>query len=121
MMTQNDLEAVCGGLANYIGAIQSVVDLDGFDKNRYVVGVLMDEAVKASQVTPNSQYCSPYILNPMFSTVQNVLKQQIQMLGLQEQTEETKRRIVRYKAIVQEFDNLIEISMKEPQVKGAVA
>lgn len=120
-MTQNDIDAIRGGLANYIGALQGIVDSEGIEKNQFVVGVLVDEIVKTSQTDPKSPYCDPYILVPMFSAMQGVLIQQMQVMQHRMKTEdgdekeELEHRIVRYKAMNAELDYLMEKSLAEAQ------
>ena len=109
-MTQNELDIIRGGLANYIGAIQGAVDAKGLEKNQYVVSVMMDEILKIAQVDINSPYCDPFILVPVFNAVEGVLIQQIQVMQRGEQTEDIKHRIVRYQAMIEEFNHLIEKS-----------
>lgn len=112
-MTQNELDIIRGGLANYIGAIQGAVDAKGLEKNQYVVSVMMDEILKIAQVDINSPYCDPFILVPVFNAVEGVLIQQIQVMQRGEQTEDIKHRIVRYQAMIEEFNHLIEKSMTQ--------
>ena len=114
-MTQNELDIIRGGLANYIGAIQGAVDAKGLEKNQYVVSVMMDEILKIAQVDINSPYCDPFILVPVFNAVEGVLIQQIQVMQRGEQTEDIKHRIVRYQAMIEEFNHLIEKSMEAAQ------
>lgn len=112
-MTQNELDIIRGGLANYIGAIQGAVDAKGLEKNQYVVSVMMDEILKIAQVDINSPYCDPFILVPVFNAVEGVLIQQIQVMQRGEQTEDVKHRIIRYQAMIEEFNHLIEKSMTQ--------
>lgn len=114
-LSQNDLDLIKSGFVQYIGAIQSIIDENGLEKNQTIVDILMDEVIKISQVEPNSFYCSPYILAPMFSRMEGVLIQQIQVMSQQEQTEEIKHRIVRYKAMIQELNYMMEKSLVEVQ------
>lgn len=114
-LSQNDLDLIKSGFVQYIGAIQGIIDEKGLEKNQTIVDILMDEVIKISQVKPNSFYCSPYILAPMFSRMEGVLIQQIQIMERQEQTEEVKHRIVRYKAMIQELNYLMEKSLAEVQ------
>lgn len=118
-MTQNDLDAIRGGLANYVGALQDVVDLDGVEKNQYIASVLMDELLDVAKTEENNPYCSPFVLVPLFNGMQGVLMQQIQRIKQDSSTEkEPAARIKRYNAMINELNHLMEFGMSQKK-KGA--
>lgn len=112
-MTQNDLDAIRGGLANYIGALQQVVDLNGWEKNQYVVSVLMDEIIhEIAAVNEDNGYCEPFILVPVFNAMQGILMQQIVRIQNDPSTEDDpESRIARYQAMINELTHLAEYAM----------
>ena len=118
-MTQNDLDAIRGGLANYVGALQDVVDLDGVEKNQYIASVLMDELLDVAKTEENNPYCSPFVLVPLFNGMQGVLMQQIQRIKQDSSTEkEPAARIKRYNAMINELNHLMQFGMSQKK-KGA--
>jgi len=107
MAYSNDLEQIRSGLINYIGTIQSVVPFEGRAKNQIVASILVDETLNAAKTEAGSHYCDPYVLVPMFKGIIGVLKQQQQVLH-QNGGEENRQRIVRYEAMIEEFEELIK-------------
>lgn len=118
-MTENDIDAIKGGLSNYVGALQDVVDLDGVEKNQFVASVLMDELLDVAKTEENNPYCSPFVLVPLFNGMQGVLMQQIQRIKQDSSTEkEPVARIKRYTAMINELNHLMEYGMSSKK-KGA--
>ena len=113
-MTQSDLDGIRSGLTGYIGSLQEAVDLHGWERNQYVVSVLMDEILHSiSQVHEDSPYCEPFILVPVFSAMQGILAQQIARIENDPSTEEDpENRIERYNAMIGELTHLAEYGMR---------
>jgi len=107
MAYSNDLEQIRSGLINYIGTIQSVVPFEGRAKNQIVASILVDETLNVAKTQQGSHYCDPYVLVPMFKGIIGVLRQQQQVLKRDGKNEEDKQRIIRYEAIIEEFEDLI--------------
>ena len=108
MAYSNDLEQIRSGLINYIGTIQSVVPFEGRAKNQIVASILVDETLNVAKTQSGSHYCDPYVLVPMFKGIIGVLRQQQQVLEQGSRSEEDKQRIIRYEAIIEEFQDLIK-------------
>ena len=118
-MTENDIDAIKGGLSNYVGALQDVVDLDGVEKNQFVASVLMDELLDVAKTEENNPYCSPFVLWPRCKGMQGVLMQQIRRIKQDSSTEkEPAARIKRYNAMINELNHLMEFGMSQKK-KGA--
>ena len=113
-MMQGDLDGIRSGLTAYIGSLQNAVDLHGWERNQYVVSVLMDEIIHSiSQVHDDNPYCEPFILVPVFSAMQGILTQQIARIKNDPSTEEDpKSRIERYSAMIGELTHLAEYGMR---------
>lgn len=111
-MTENNIDAIKGGLANYVGALQEAVDLKGIEKNQFVASVLMDALLDVAKTKEDDPYCSPFVLVPLFSGMQGVLIQQIQRIKSDSSTEEDpEARVKRYTAMINELNHLIEYGM----------
>lgn len=111
-MYSNDLEQVRAGLINYIGVIQNIVPFEGRAKNQIVASILVDETLSVARTDAKSPYCDPYILVPMFKGMIGVLKQQ-QFVLAQAPSQENKERIMKYQAMIEEFEYLIKQNSPE--------
>lgn len=112
-MNENKLDFIKNGLANYIGSLQDVVDLQGWEKNQYIASVLIDAITQnVARVHEDSAYCEPFVLVPVFTAMQGILMQQIQRIQQDPSTEdEPEARIERYNAMIGELTHLAEYGM----------
>lgn len=115
-MYSNDLEQVRAGLISYIGVIQSIVPFEGRAKNQIVASILVDETLNTAKTQNDSPYCDPYILVPMFKGIIGVLKQQQYVLA-QKPTQDNKERIIKYQAMIEEFEQIIKENTPETKDK----
>lgn len=112
MAYSNDLEQLRNGLINYLGAIQAVIPFEGHARNQIVASILMDEILNTAKTRTDSPYCDPYVLVPLFKGIIGILKQQ-QLILSRNPTQENKERMIRYQAMIEEFETLIRENMPE--------
>ena len=112
MAYSNDIEQMRAGLINYIGAIQQVVPFEGHAKNQIVASILMDEILDVARTEPKNPYCDPYILVPLFKGVIGVLKQQ-QVVLMKNPVAANRERVIRYEAMIEEFEKLLKENTPE--------
>lgn len=105
MAESNDLEIIRSGMVNFLGAAIKNITLEGKSKNRIIVSLLVEEALKASQLKPNTP-CELEILSPLFKANIIILQQQIHVLSLNP-IKENKGKILKYQAIIEVYEELI--------------
>lgn len=106
MAYSNDLEQIRDGFMNYIGAAISAIDLEGRAKNQVICGMLCDAVLGCAQMEPKTP-CDPYILVPLFKANIIFLRQQMNILS-QNPTEQNKKRMLTYQAMIEVYDGLIK-------------
>jgi len=82
---QNDfsLEAIRGGLSNYIGScLGALPKATGIPENRLIISILMEEILKTSQ-SDKSKPCNLEFLKPVFDGIDVALSQNIKFLSTQ--------------------------------------
>lgn len=103
-MALNDLEAARTGMVNFLGAAIGSINAQGKAKNRIIVSMLVEEALKASQMESNTP-CDLSVLAPLFKANIVVLQQQIRILSL-DPTQDNKEKILKYQAMIEVYEEI---------------
>lgn len=108
-MYSNDITQIRAGLVNYIGAMIKASGLEGRAANQYVGAVLVEEALKLTQLEDNSP-CDLYVAKPILRANMFILKQRCSELKKLINSLDAEAKIVvattikRYEEIVQTYE-----------------
>lgn len=92
------IEVIRSGMTNFLGQAIALMPFDGKDRNALVVAMLLEEALKVSQIEKDKP-CDLKVLTSLFKSVKIVLEQHIQELS-KNPTNENKEEILDYLDII---------------------
>lgn len=99
---QPTIEMMRAGIGNFLGQSISMMPFDGIQKNKLVVAMLVEEALKASK-TEDNKPCNLEILMPMFNAIKVALEQNIRFLG-NHANDENQDKILAYLEIIENIE-----------------
>ena len=101
---KKSMEQLRAGMMNFIGSDIDLLPFEGKSKNRVIVAMLAEEALKVSQID-KSKPCDIAICKPLFDSVKIVLEMNIKALG-KENAAKHKDKMIQYMEIVERLNEL---------------
>ena len=109
----SDVDVLRNDLTQFIGTVIPMLQSIGRNKNQMVAAILSEEILKVSQLEPNTP-CDLYILVPLFKSCIVVFRQQQQVIS-QNPTKENLDKMIRYEAIIEELQDIIDNNPVQPE------